>query len=91
MAKAKQRYFCQCKFTQPSEGPGNHRFDVAWIPKEHAVVGKWIQIDGREGNWKVVEVWSTKTEQDALACERDYKKQRSQSDIERRPDRKLKQ
>ncbi len=75
----------QCLFRQPTS-TGTHKFDVAWIPKEHAIKGKWIQIDELEGNWQVEEVYSTKPEADLLAGERDHLHQRSVSDIDKVPD-----
>jgi hypothetical protein len=85
-SKSKERMSCQCKLVQPN-GKGSYRFDVAWIPKEKAVVGKWLRIDGREGNWQVAEVWGTRPEAPLVEAQRDFLKQRSVSDIKKVPDR----
>jgi hypothetical protein len=77
---SKPKLYTQCKFAQQTE-KGSWRFDVAWIPKKFARVGNWIRIDDREGNWRVCEVWGTKPEEELLADERNYMKQRSVSDI----------
>ena len=86
MTKTAERMSTQCRIVQPTAG-GGYRFDVAWIPKEHAVKGKWLQIDGREGNWQVAEAWSTKAEKWLVDNERNFTKQRSVSDIKRAPNR----
>jgi hypothetical protein len=86
MSKTKERLSSQCRLIQPN-GKGSYRFDVAWIPKDKAVVGKWLRIDGKEGNWQVAEVWSTRPEASLIENERNYRKQRDASDIDKVPDR----
>lgn len=86
--KTKQRMSTQCKIRQPT-AVGTHKFDVVWIPKDKAIKGKWLRIDGREGNWQVEEVWSTRPEADLIDAERDYLKQRSVSDIKKAPESRI--
>ena len=79
---AKRRRCAQCLFTQPTDsGPCTFKLDVAWIPEEHARVGHWIKIDGKEGDWQVQEVWTKRWEDEVIAGERDYKNQRGESDV----------
>lgn len=89
MAKTKtstqkaQRFYRQCVYESPTEG-GVTR-GVAWIPEEFAVVGKEIYFGKKTKNperlWTVVSVGTRKSEDYVKTHERDYKSQRSASDI----------
>lgn len=52
------------------------RWQVAWIPREHAVVGRTLP-DG----WLVEAAWTELPASVVLANERDYLRQRMASDI----------
>lgn len=85
MVKTAERMSSQCKLVQPTEG--GKRLYVAWIPKEKAMKGRWVRIEGMEGDWQVEEVWGTRPEAFLIENERNYKKQRDASDIDKVPDR----
>ena len=62
----------------------NNKNDVAWIPSKFAVIGKIIKIkfDGLWNNgWKVINTYSSNSEDHVLEHEMDYRKQRRASDI----------
>lgn len=81
--------YAQCRFRQAVPGANSEletsgeRIDVAWIPGKFARRGKVIRIDGRDGVWTIIEVYTTRLTEEVLARERDHRHQRAASDIER--------
>ena len=63
------------------------RFDIAWIPSKFALIGKFIKIkidDIWDNGWKVVNTYSSNTENHILEHEMEYRKQRRASDIQQK-------
>lgn len=65
-------YYTQCKL-QLDCGC----FEVAWIPSKFAILGKILKIKEDDKTWSngwvVKEVYSTKTEEEVVSRERDFK------------------
>jgi hypothetical protein len=72
-------YYRQCKLER-FEFPAATQ-QVAWIPEQFAVAGKYVMIR-EENGWKVMEVSSHRQSEDyVLAHERDHVGHRSRTDI----------
>lgn len=80
----KSQMYAQCTLHLP-KADGTKLIHTAFIPAEHAKKGKKVKIKWENGlwinGWIVDEVGTMWPEERCLAYERDYKKQRSESDI----------
>lgn len=73
----KDTYYIQCKFKQ-----GTKEY-TAYIPERGARIGLSMELEDKEGRWKVIEVMrETRIDSErAKRASRDYLKQRDASDI----------
>jgi len=69
--------YCQCKMRKGSTEA------TSWIPEKFAKKGKYLKLKGDNG-WQVISVGTAAEEKSVLARERDFKKTRKASDIDRR-------
>lgn len=77
-------YYRQCTFVKEAEGSTTSQ--VAWIPEKYAVLGKSLYFGKKTNNpqelWVVSSVGDVRlSEKYILEHERDYKTQRTASDI----------
>lgn len=73
------RHYTQATMHGLDEAAGQRH--VAWIPSEHARLGRKIRIDGLAGRWLVVERGDTKTAEWVEPKSRDHLHQREASDV----------
>ena len=82
---AKSETLTQCKMDHSVDGRVG--MDVAWIQTKLAKKGTLIKFRDLPGTFRVTEVWGTLPKEEVELRERSFKHQRSQSDVERDPNR----
>jgi len=79
----KTDYHRQCRLSKQRNG--KVEILTTWLPEEFARVGKVLELEmnsgGWENGWAVCEVYERKKSKEVAERERDYKKNRSASDI----------
>lgn len=71
--KTKTNYI-QCKLQK------NNVFKTVWIPSKFAIVNKYLNIKG-DDSWKVIKIFDTISNDDAIDMKNFYKTHREGSDI----------
>jgi len=82
---SKDVFYRQCNVRRPSSSDHGWVLTTTWLPEKYAVVGKYLRLKNKHGNWEnhwqVLSAGERKTEQYVFACERDFLNQRSASDV----------
>lgn len=78
----KQLFYVQCELTHLD----HKSVEISWIPEKYAVKGRIIKIFDRvknewSDNWQVTELYDKLPASVVESFERDYLKQREQSDV----------
>lgn len=73
-------HYTQCKL----KNSATNVITVSWIPKKFAVKGRFLRLKDNgtwTDGWEVIEVWTTKPEDQVLPYRDDYRSWREVTDV----------